>query len=263
MLNITAFLMGIAHPQRLNWLKQNIDNLEEQNFPFYRKIVAIDQFNGHFVPESLVTYLKDKGWEVLLDTHRSRMLSTDRVLNIVDSEFLFYNEDDVLSLLPKIEDLETVFNTEVNGRKCGIISMTLGGTNFKPEIMDGNHKFIGDLKHINDNIILSCDNYDFFRRMEEYRNEFFFEFPGMFIKTEIFKKSHERAKNIGGQIETALTSGYFNNGFDKIYYKSSVCKKNSLSILLDDPLKVNSHCRLLTNLDPYQGNSPFGGGHFY
>ena len=34
-------------------------------------------------------------------------------------------------------------------------------------------------------------------------------------------------------------------------------------LTLEDGSKVNSHCRLLTNLDPEQGNSPLGGGHWY
>ena len=262
-MDITAFIMGIAHPQRLLWLKQNIENLDSQHFPFVKKIVAIDQFNNHFVPVEFVDFLKNNGWEVQLHSYRSRKLSTDDVLNSIESEFLFYNEDDVLSTLPNIGDLEKVFNTVINDRKCGMISMTLGGTIFNPNVIDNGHGLIGDLKYINDNMILECDNYDFFRRMEEYRNDVFFEFPGMFIRTEIFKKSHEYAKECHGWVETALTNGYFYNKFDEKYYKSSVCKKNSLNILIDDCTKVNSHCRLLTNLDPHQGSSPFGGNHVY
>lgn len=258
-MDITAFIMGIAHPQRLSWLKQNIENLDSQNFPFVKKIVAIDQFNNHFVPVEFVNFLKKNGWDVQLHSYRSRKLSTDDVLNNIDSDFLFYNEDDVLSTLPNIEDLEKVFNTNIDGRECGMISMTLGGTIFNPE----NNNNIGDLNYINDNIILECENYDFFRRMEEYRNDVFFEFPGMFIRTEIFKKSHEHAKQCHGWVESALTAGYFFNKFDEKYYKSSVCKKNTLNILNDDYRKINSHCRLLTNLDPHQGSSPFGGDHIY
>jgi hypothetical protein len=262
-LDITAFIMGTAHPQRLEWLKQNLENLDSQNFPFVKKIVAIDQFNGHTVPLEFTNSLEERGWQVQLHTHKSRKMSTESVLNEINSEFIFYNEDDVLSNLPDINDLTKVFNTEINGRRCGIISMTLGGTKFNPEIMDGNHRFIGDLKFINQNIILKCQDYDFFLRLEEYRNDVFFEFPGMFVKTKIFKFSHDYAKESHGWIETALTNGYFYNKFDEKYYKSSVCKKNALDILIDDCTKVNSHCRLLTNLDPYQGHSHFGGIHFY
>lgn len=263
MIDITAFIMGISHPQRIEWLKLNLLNLDSQNFPFVKKIVAIDQFNGHTVDQSLVDELQKRGWIVELHSHRSRKLSTEKVLNMIESNYIFYNEDDVISTLPNINDLEKVFETYVGNRKCGMISMTLGGTKFDPNTRDGEHQFIGDLKHIEDNKILSCENYVFFRRMEEYRNDVFFEFPGLFVRTEIFKKSHEFGSKIGGWIETALTSGYFANNFDKIYYKSSICKKNSLEILKSDCMKVNSHCRLLTNLDPHQGSSPFGGNHQY
>lgn len=257
-MEITAFLMGTAHPHRLSWLKENIDYLDSQNFPFAKKLLSIDQFNGHYIQESDVKLFESKGWIVLVDSYGSRVASLSRALDNINTEFIFYNEDDVLSTMPKIDDLEKVFNTVVNGRMCGMISMTLGGIKF-----DASSKFIGDLKHINENVILSADEYDIFLRMEEYRNDVFFEFPGLFIRTEIFKRSHQEALVIRGWIETALTSGYFSNGFDKIYYKASVCKKNALDILNEDASLVNSHCRLLTNLDPRQGNGGLGGGHYY
>jgi hypothetical protein len=257
-MEITAFLMGTAHPHRINWLKENVEYLDSQHFPFSKKLLSIDQFNGYYIQESDVKFFENKGWTVLIDSYGSRVASLSRALDNIDTEFIFYNEDDVLSTLPKIEDLEKTFNTVVNNRKCGMISMTLGGIKF-----DASSKFIGDLKHINENIVLSAENYDIFLRMEEYRNDVFFEFPGLFIRTNIFKMSHQEALKIGGWIETALTSGYFNNEFDKIYYKASVCKKNALDILNEDASLVNSHCRLLHNLDPKQGNGGLGGGSHY
>jgi len=257
-IDVTAYIMGIAHPQRLEWLKTNIDHLEKQNFPFVKKIISIDQFNGHVVPTDLVKYFEDYGWVVLLDSHKSRVASMDRAFNMIDTEFIFYNEDDVLSDLPKIEDLTKTFNTDINGRSCGMISMTLGGTQY--DAPSGN---IGDLRYMTQNIIIDSNGYIIFRRLEEYKNSWFFEFPGLWIRTSLFKDCHNKAKGLGGQIEQSLTSSYVSNGFINNFYKASICKKDSLNILLNDGSKVNSHCRLLINLDPSQGNSPFGGNHFY
>ena len=54
--------MGISPPQRLAWLKQTIDHMDAQLFPFEKKIVSIDQIRGHGVPSVLVRYFENKGW---------------------------------------------------------------------------------------------------------------------------------------------------------------------------------------------------------
>jgi hypothetical protein len=66
-----------------------------------------------------------------------------------------------------------------------------------------------------------------------------------------------------GQIEEALTRGYIDNKYLETHFKCSIAKKGSLDILLVEPAKVNSHCRLLSNLDPRQGSSAVGGNHMY
>ena len=257
-IDITAYIMGIAPPQRLEWLKNTVDYMDEQNFPFKKKILSIDQFNGHTVPEETVKYFEEQGWVVLVDSHKSRIASMDRAFSMIDTEYMFYNEDDVMATMPKIEDLETVFNTEVGGRRCGMVSMTLGGTQY--DAASGN---IGDLRHMKENVIVESDDYMIFRRLEEFMNPWFFEFPGLWIRTEIFKNCHNKSKGVGGQIEQGLTRSYKAMGYVNTHYKTSIAKKDALDTLLDDGTKVNSHCRLLSNLDPSQGNSPLGGNHFY
>lgn len=258
MIDVTAFIMGIAPPQRLNWLYDSINYLDKQNFPFKKKILSIDQFRGHTVPSYLVDYFSSKGWTVLLDSYGSRVKSMDRIFSEIDSEYLFYNEDDVLADLPSPDILDTVFNTKINDKECGMISMTLGGTQFDPE-----SNFIGDLAKMLENKILIKNEFLVFKRMEEFKNSWFFEFPGLWINTKLFESCHIQAKKEHGQVEQALTKAYFNLGLNDLYYKSSICKSNALDILLHDPFKVNSHCRFLTNLDPQQGKSPFGGNHHY
>jgi len=257
-MEITAFILGICPPTRLTWLKQNIDYLEQQNFPFVKKIIAMDEFRGHKMSNELKEYFENQGWIVLVDSHMSRVKSMSHGFSLIESEYIFYNEDDVLSTMPDINDLESVFNANRNDRECGMISMTLGGT-----VFDAPTNNIGDLEYMNENTILSNARYRIFERDENYKNAWFFEFPGLFVKSELFKKCHEESKKIGGQIEMALTSAYFNNKFNEKYYKCSIAKLHALETLHKNPAFVNTDCRLLTNLDANQGNSGMGGNHNY
>ena len=182
----------------------------------------------------------------------------DRAFSYIDTDIIFYNEDDVLVDLPTVDDVRFVFDKNIDDRKCGMLSLALGGTQYNSAV--GN---LGDLRFMEDNTIISNDDYRIFQRLEEYKSAWFFEFPGLFIKTDLFKECHNKAKGLGKQIEQALTISYLDNGYSEKYYKASIAKSNALSILLEDGSKVNSHCRLLTNLDPSQGNSPLGGCHNY
>ena len=257
-INVTAYVSGIAHPQRMEWLRKTIDHMDSQEFPFRRKILTIDQFDGHTVKTEELTHFISRGWRIFLDSHKSRVKSFDRAFSEIETEYIFYNEDDVMANLPDIKDLSEVFNNVITTKQCGMISMTLGGTKYDAATM-----FIGDLKFMEENVILESEDYIIFRRLEEFENDYFFEFPGLWARTDLFKDCHTRAKGINGQIEQALTTSYKNGGCKDKYYKCSIAKKGSLKILLDDPSKVNSHCRLLKNLDPDQGNSPVGGSHKY
>tara|TARA_R100000664_G_scaffold31141_1_gene44462 strand:- start:17310 stop:18083 length:774 start_codon:yes stop_codon:yes gene_type:complete len=257
-MDITAYIMGISPPQRLLWLKNTIDYMDSQQFPFKKKIVSIDQVGGDTVQSDLVEYFESKGWVVLIDNHQSRVLSMNRAFEMIDTDLIFYNEDDVMAKLPKYEDVKNVFENRINGRECGMLSMTLGGTQY--DAASGN---IGDLRHMEENTILANEEYRIFLRMEQFKNTYFFEFPGLFVKTDLFKECHFNPLQKGIQIEQSLSLTYLAKGFESKYFKASLCKKNALPILLEDGSKVNSHCRLLTNLDPEQGNSPLGGGHWY
>jgi hypothetical protein len=216
------------------------------------------------MPADLKEYFESMNWIVLVDSHRSRTKTMDNAFSIIDSEYIFYNEDDVLSKMPDILDISEIFATIIDdGRRCGMISLTLGGTQFDPNRTDDGHQFIGDLKYMNDNTMIKNSEYRIFKRMEEYANAWFFEFPGLFIKTDLFKKCHKVAKTMGGQIEQALTKAYINEGFVNKYYKCSIAKLNSLELLKINSMCVNHDCRLLTNLDSNQGNSSHGGNHNY
>ncbi len=259
--DITAFILGICPPERLQWLKENVDYLDKQNFPFVKKIIAVDEFHGNKMPEDLKKYFQSKGWIVLVDAHMSRTKSMDHAFSIIDSEFMFYNEDDVQVTMPNVMDLSKIFKeTKIKERECGMVSLTLGGS--KSHFPKNKY---GDLNHVKDNILLENNSYLVFRRLEEKRNDWFFEFPALFIRTDLFKRCHEKAreKYPGLQVEMGLTKAWFKEKIDKKYYKSSLCKKDILDIVCANPLEIFQKSRLITCLDPHQGASPVGGNHTY
>lgn len=259
--DITALILGISPPQRLKWLKQTVDYMDQQKFPFVKKIIAIDEFRGDKMPLKLKKHFEKNGWIVLVDSHMSRAKSMDHAFSMIDSEYIFYNEDDVLVNLPKAKDLKKIFkDINVKNRECGMVSLTLGGSKSH---FDKNK--YGDLDKVKENILLENKNYLVFRRLEKKRDDFFFEFPALFIRTELFKKCHETAKNKypGLQVEMGLTKAWFKNKLDRKFYKASLCKKGILNVVGDHPLQVFIRSRFITTLDPNQGNSPIGGNHSY
>lgn len=260
-IDITAFILGICPQQRLNWLKQTVDYLDEQEFPFARKIIAVDEFHGHTMPKNLKKHFESKGWIVLIDAHMSRTKSMDHAFSMIDSEYTFYNEDDVLATMPDIADLTTIFRDRlVDKKQCGMLSLTLGGSKSHfPK------KKYGDLNLTHKNILLENEKYLVFRRLEKKRDDYFFEFPALFIRTELFKRCHETAKKRypGIQVEKGLTKAWFKEKLDKKFYKCSLCKHDILGIVCDHPLEVFMKSRLITTLDPNQGNSPVGGNQAY
>ena len=67
-INVTAYVSGIAHPQRMEWLRKTIDHMDSQEFPFRRKILTIDQFDGHTVKTEELTHFISRGWRIF-STH--------------------------------------------------------------------------------------------------------------------------------------------------------------------------------------------------
>jgi hypothetical protein len=141
-----------------------------------------------------------------------------------------------------------------------MVSLTLGGsTNHFPD------EQYGDLKESEKNILYSSERWFAFKRLEIFKNDYFFEFPGLFIRTDLFKNTHESAKKFSNmQIEKGLTKAYFDEKFQENYFKCSIAKNNFKDLLNSkEPSRIFYESRLLQNLDPNQGNSQFGGGHNY
>ena len=258
-MDITCIIIGICHPHRLAWLKQNIDRIDSQNFPFKRKIVSVDQFDGYTIPCELRDYFVSKGWDVFVDNFKSRNMSMCRAAADVGTEYIFYNEDDVLVKLPSSTDVQAVFNHNINDRQCGMLSLTLGGGGY-----DGVKGVWGDLARANENTILENESYRIFVREEMSNDGYFFEFPGLFVRTKLFSECLLASqKNMRG-IENGLTTTYFTGEYYKKYYKCSLGRTNLVDVLRTEGMVITSNwqtqagtkLRLLNNLDPKQGSGP-------
>ena len=254
-LSYTCFINGIAHETRQKWAIECANYIDKQNFGFDKKIVCFDEFNENKVSENTKNILKNNGWEILIVNFHSRSQTLKHVLDSEKNDVFVYVEDDVLVDMPKKEDTDKAFEEFYGERRCGMISMSVGGGGY--DWPSGNW---GDLKFIEKNNIIKNNQYEFFIRDENYKTDYFFEFPVIFIKTHIFKTCIETIissyKNI--QIETALTKAWFSKNFDSDYFKCSVIKNNSFNIL-EKNMKDITNIVFLKFLDADQGNNFWGG----
>ena len=93
-------LMGICHPGKLAYLNQSLDSVDPIESIFNKKILAIDQFNGHVFPQPFKKKFTAKNWTILIDNHRSRPKSVLHALRTSESEWVFYTEDDIILEIP-------------------------------------------------------------------------------------------------------------------------------------------------------------------
>ena len=247
--------MGICHPGKLNYLNQSLDSVDKYNHLFKNKILAIDQFNGNVFPQPFNKKFSAKNWNIIIDNHMSRSRSILHALEAAESEWVFYTEDDITLDLPTDFDLSN-FTNDIDGRKPGLISMNFGGTRHDLGIND-----VGDMAFAEENTIYSNDNLICFKRIEETRDDFFFDFPCLFVRKEVFKKCllHAMEFNKNCQIEFALSLSWFQLDMDKDYFKASILKKSFLDYRYKDAMDIHRKARFFKIIDPLQGHFAYGG----
>ncbi len=256
---VTAIVTAICHPQKVAWLQQSILSLDKCGFTFSKKILSIDEFDGHKFPEHLKEKYESEGWTILKDNHHNRSLSLKRAIEESRTPFIFYNEDDILTLSMPEEIIQSILSKE--NKSCGMLSMTLGGSTF-----DAPNNQIGDFADIKHRVIYQDDKYVVFARDENLKGNFFFEFPALFVDSAIFGvcllEAMDRHKGL--PLEVGLTRSYFaQHSIDKMFFKASICKANIFDMIEKDPYAINDKCRLIKTLDPQQGNNAYGGNHLF
>jgi hypothetical protein len=259
-MKITIYVTGTANPQRVSWLKESIDATDKQNFLWHQKILSIDEFDGYTFPIDMKQYFESNGWTVIIDQFKSRVKTFDKVLNnyiAKDTDLIFYNEDDIIPFLPTLEEVTQVFNTEIDGKKCGILSLNYGGS--EGNQYPNTQRRPGDIAFANQNEIISNNDWIIFKRLTEMANSWFFEFPALFVDKTLFINTFNTTyQTIRGQIETALTHTFFRTEMHNKYYKCSRLRKNCVELCNED---MTRHQEILSLklLDANQGCSCYIG----
>lgn len=248
-------LMGICHPGKLAYLNQSLDSVDPIQTLFNKKILAVDQFNGHVFPQPFKKKFSAKDWTILIDSHRSRPKSVLHALNTAESDWVFYTEDDILLEIPVDFDLSK-FDKNIDGKELGMLSLNFGGTE-----LDLTKNDVGDIAFAEQNMIYSDDKLICFKRIEETNDGHFFEFPGVFVRKSIFKECllHAMEFHKRAQIERALTFSWFDLEMGKKYYKASVLKKEVLDYRENNAIEILHNGRFFKTIDPLQGHFAYGG----
>ena len=211
----SCFVIGTTLANRQNSMINTLKSIDNQNFPFKIKILSIDDF-GEGLSKEVQHYTENNGWRLILDKRGGMVQNQIRALKYIDSDWVFYCEDDVVvEKIPTLQKIETFLT---NKPKTGIISFTGGGYDvYKPENYD---KIISNLKN---EIIEIDENEIMWFRDSLLANEWFFEFPTMLVRTNIIKNcidnSLKEFKNL--QIEQSYTKSYFKLKFNEQYEKYS------------------------------------------
>jgi hypothetical protein len=248
-------VMGICHPTKLNYLNQSLDSVDPIQSIFNKKILAVDQFNGHVFPQPFKKKFTAKNWEILIDNHMSRTKSMLHAVRAAESEWVFYTEDDIVLELPDNFDFNNFIKVS-DGREPGMFSLTFGGT--KHDLSVNN---VGDMAFAEENEIYSDDKVFCFRRLEETKDDFFFEFPGLFIRRDLLEKCliHCMENNKNYQIEYGLSLSWFQLHLYKNYYKASILKREFLDFRHADAMNILNSGRFFKIIDPLQGHFAYGG----
>jgi hypothetical protein len=253
--------MGTCQPERLEWLKYSVSFLDAQSFPFSKKHLIIDQFSGLTFPADMRADFESSGWNIIpysVGGGRDgfgRAICMIDALKKIDSDFIFYNEDDILARMPRIDDVLSILDRLDGERRCGMLSMNIGGSDH-----DFPNKKFGDLLEIQNNALLTSKDYVAFKRLEHCASRWFVEFPGLFARRDMLLSILEPTFGNGG-LEIHMTEKYFRSGFDKKFFKVSICKPNVFEVVdfyksQFNPEKFES-AKMIRLLDRNQGDALF------
>lgn len=207
MSNIACYLQ--ATTKRLDYLEATIHSINKLSDKFQEKFVSI---HGEGITLGIVNLLETTNWKVDLFTG-DRISAFKRSINSISADYIFYIEDDI-ELLDFPDEMYDVLKLDDSGRKCGLLSMNLGGSTLRYP-----HAF-GDFPTAKERIIQQNEKTFTFVRKEGLKNAYFFEFPCVVMEREMLMRILPNLTNT--QIEISLSLE-----FEKLrseYYKASICK---------------------------------------
>lgn len=230
-----------ANSTRPQFLLQAIKSIDSQTI-FNRKVIHIA--GGTQLHSEIYDHLYKNNWDIFA-SHTYRVGTFKTMIGEFSSEYVFYIEDDI-----ELKSLPVWIPEMLDTYKPGILSLNLGGST-----CDYPNGRLGDLIHINDRVLCIRDSLTLFKRDYSMRNNYYFEFPCLFMNREMLQEMLPNIK--GEEIEVSLSNAY--NLLDKNkYYKTSLCSSAFLDRLsVDESISNFSYemekAKLYKLLDPKQG----------
>jgi len=259
-MKLAALLTTVSHPQKQEWLMQVVVNLESLDLKFDKKIISVDKIHGYEFSKQLQSDIERLGWEFSFVEFGNRPKTLlPELLKLHNYDYILYAEDDILiNWCPDVALLNNLLSYKIDNKSCGILTPSAGGSTFKCEGGD-----TGDFDFIERETIYENANLLVFKRLEEFASSWFFELGTIFIKPILFynclKKSVEELP--GTQIEQGLTVSWFNLGYHESFFKATFCRPCIKQLYKEYPQLVDPVCKFMSILDPYAGDSRFGGSH--
>lgn len=211
----SCLIIGTTLSHRVDKLIETMISIDKENFDFESKFLSIDDF-GENLSDKIKTYSNNNNWSIIVGEKKGMVNNQIRGLNNIKTEWVLYCEDDVLvEKLPSNEQLKKLHD-KIND--VGIVSLTGGGYRPDKEVLD-------NIVNPDNHVIVGNDE-TFWFRDPKHNNGWFFEFPILFVKTDIFNNCiNESLNNFKGiQIEQSYTKSYFNLGYHEKYKRYSWVK---------------------------------------
>lgn len=238
MTKIACYLQ--AHSKRTQYLKETIESINKQTI-FDEKVIHIA--GSQQINSSIYDLLYVTNWRIL-SSNSYRVAAFKSTVNNINAEYIFYIEDDInLLYLPSwIKDF-------LVKEKPGILSLNLGGSQ-----CDYPKGLLGDLINVSPRICFSHDDFVIFKRDFSLRNNYYFEFPCLFMHKAMLDEMMPYI--VGEDIEISLTNAYSN--VNEKYQKYSICRAAFLDLLNEEyPIENFAYemekSKLYRLLDPNQG----------
>lgn len=166
---------------------QNITRVKINN-----KFVGIDMVDNQPLFVGTESFLKD--FNYIVDKHpiNGMINNLGTVIDLLESEWVLYTEDDVrINELPDLDMLLEYINREAD-TNVGIIDlMAARGIKFTPDRYDQFKENVLDIS-----TYYAFDKYTIWLRQNKSIDNFFINFPVLFIKREIFQQCFHCAKEL-------------------------------------------------------------------
>jgi hypothetical protein len=221
-MNIDLISITTSQPQKqVLFIKNSFQNISK--LKLNNKFVGIDMVEDQPLFPGTMKFLNDFGY--IYDQHplNGMINNLNTVIDLLESDWVLYTEDDVrINEIPDLDKLINFINSQAN-TNVGIIDLMAGrGIKFTPDAQEKYKENATD-----PNAYYQFDNYTIWLRTNESIDDFFINFPVLFIKREIFQECFYAAKELfkGSTIEVGFTKAFKHLNMQEKYSKVHIFKK--------------------------------------